>query len=372
MTRTRERPDPPSAKLSVLFISRKWPPAVGGMETYSAELCAELGEMVQLATRVLPGRDNGYPPTAFELLRFFAKTAVFLLTRSRGFDIIHFGDVVLFPLAWLHARRHPRKARFLTVHGLDLLYGNRHGLAPRIYRHFLGWARRNASAVHCYIANSRNTARLADEAGLQPSIAIPLGVRISNNLLPRREPAQPPYLLFVGRLVPRKGAAWFANNVLPKLPHEMELHVVGKPWDATETADLEGNPRVKLLGYLNNEGVDRERANCLAIVMPNRTSPDNTDVEGFGIAALEAARDGVPILASAVEGIIDAIVDGKSGYLIAEGDTDAWVEAIGKIENWSPSERSSHADLAQAEVREHFTWHRVAADTLAAYRAYAS
>ena len=31
---------------SVLFISRKWPPAIGGMETYSVRLTAELAKLI--------------------------------------------------------------------------------------------------------------------------------------------------------------------------------------------------------------------------------------------------------------------------------------------------------------------------------------
>lgn len=356
--------------LNVLFISRKWFPAIGGMETYSVELCTELDNLVSLTTRVLHGRTNGYPPTLFHLLMFMLSSAGYLLARGHRYDVVHFGDLLLFPLAWLHARTHPRKARFITVHGLDLLYGNRSGLAPWVYRNFMAWTRLNAKLIHGYLANSKYTSRLAREAGLEPNIVIPLGVRLDFMAGQSTEIAQPPYLLFIGRLVPRKGAAWFAEYVLPRLDPNIRLHVVGKSWDLNETTSLAGNPRVDLFGYLNDQDLKNQRMACLAIVMPNRSNPTATDVEGFGITALEAARDGVPLLAAKIEGISDAVVDGETGFLLPEGDANAWVEAINVICTWSNAERIAFAAKAQQVISEHFSWRRVASDTVMAYLRY--
>jgi phosphatidylinositol alpha-1,6-mannosyltransferase len=356
--------------VQVLYVSRKWPPAIGGMETYSVELCAELPQFVKLTKRVLPGRANGYPPHPISLLRFLLATATFLLLHGGRYDVVHFGDLVLFPLAWLHAMRHRNVRRVVTVHGLDLLYGNRRGAGPAVYRRFLGWARRRSRAsVHCYIANSRNTARLATEAGFAPVAPIPLGVRLRSPAPMPAAPRQPAYLLFVGRIVPRKGAAWFASEVLPQLPPPMTLRVAGNPWDPRETDKLKANPRVEVLGFLDAPSLDRERAECLAIVMPNRSSTDQTDVEGFGIAALEAARDGVPIIASAIEGLTDAIIDGKSGFLVAEKDVAAWLHAIQRIQAWTPAQRADYARTAVATVAAHYTWTQVARATVRVYNA---
>lgn len=124
------------------------------METYRVELSTELENLVSLTTRVLRERPDGYPPSLFGLLIFMLSSAGYLLTRGHRYDVVHFGDLLLFPLAWLHARSHPRKARFITVHGLDLLYGNRFGLAPSVYRSVMAWTRRNAKLIHGYLANS--------------------------------------------------------------------------------------------------------------------------------------------------------------------------------------------------------------------------
>src|SRR5690606_10595555 len=57
-------------KLRVLFVTRKWPPAVGGMEVYCRELVNELDERVALDLEALPGRSDGQPPSTLALVGF--------------------------------------------------------------------------------------------------------------------------------------------------------------------------------------------------------------------------------------------------------------------------------------------------------------
>jgi glycosyltransferase involved in cell wall biosynthesis len=61
-------------------------------------------------------------------------------------------------------------------------------------------------------------------------------------------------------------------------------------------------------------------------VLPNRRVPG--DMEGFGIVALEAATREVPVVAFGIEGITDAVIDGRNGYCIADGDYRAMREKI--------------------------------------------
>ena len=52
------------------------------------------------------------------------------------------------------------------------------------------------------------------------------------------------------------------------------------------------------------------------------------DVKEFGIVALEAGSCGVPVVASNIQGLRDAVIDGKTGYLIKEGDVEGFLERI--------------------------------------------
>jgi len=66
-----------------------------------------------------------------------------------------------------------------------------------------------------------------------------------------------------------------------------------------------------------------------AFIMPNISIPD--DVEGFGISALEAGACGLPVIASNIQGIRDAILDGITGYLVGERDVAGY---ISKFTRW--------------------------------------
>jgi glycosyltransferase involved in cell wall biosynthesis len=51
-------------------------------------------------------------------------------------------------------------------------------------------------------------------------------------------------------------------------------------------------------------------------------------MEGFGLAALEAAVMGKTVLVSDLEGMKDAIIDGKNGYRIETGNARVWADTI--------------------------------------------
>jgi phosphatidylinositol alpha-1,6-mannosyltransferase len=61
-------------------------------------------------------------------------------------------------------------------------------------------------------------------------------------------------------------------------------------------------------------------------VMPNIKVEG--DAEGFGLVALEASVNGTPVLASAMEGITCAVIDGKNGFLVPPEKETAWIEKI--------------------------------------------
>ena len=61
-------------------------------------------------------------------------------------------------------------------------------------------------------------------------------------------------------------------------------------------------------------------------IMPNNTVAN--DIEGFGIAIIEAGSCGLPVVASNLQGIKDAVIDGKTGYLVEEGDVDGFLKRI--------------------------------------------
>lgn len=361
--------------LQVLLISRKWPPAVGGMETYSWEISRELKKIpgIELHTRVLPGRKDGRPPAPLSIAWFFLKTAHHLLVSKNRYDVVHFGDMVQIGLAGVSRWRSPRTRTVIALHGLDVIYGRRSGVLPFIYRTYLGVARRR-EWIDCFIANSRNTAKLLEEQGFGPVAVVPLGVRLRDDSdRPSIEPiSDERFVLFFGRVFRRKGPRWFAENVLPLLPEDVKLTVVGTVWDEDDGAYLRQNRRVNMPGAFpvdfSRDHFDELKRRAVAMVMPNVRNQDGEDVEGFGLTALEAADHGAPLVAADLEGIRDAVRDGETGFLVTAEDADAWADRIRELLDWSAERRRQFAAKAGQALREHYSWARVAADTVAVYR----
>mgnify|MGYP006276265803 CR=1 FL=1 len=354
----------------VLFITRKWPPACGGMETYSRELTSALSQRADthLDILALPGRPDGRPPRAISLLRFFAAAAWHLLTRGRRVDAVHLADMVLWPLAVWCRLVAPRTRTVITMHGLDLLFARRTSLAGRIYRAYIAGARMCARALDARLANSRATARVAMRAGIPATHVIPLGVRLPS-ITARPLPEHRRVILFVGRLCERKGAAWFAENVLPHLPADVEFHVAGPEGDPRERRRLlAAGPRVQLLGRLSDRDLADRRARARAVVMPN-VPGSQPDIEGFGLTALEAPAQGAVLIAADFQGISDAVIHRQTGFLVPTLDIAGWTARVSEVLAWSYAERTAFVARAQEALRAHYAWSGVAAETRSAYSA---
>jgi phosphatidyl-myo-inositol dimannoside synthase len=137
-------------------------------------------------------------------------------------------------------------------------------------------------------------------------------------------------VLTLGRLVRRKGARWFTAEVLPKLPGEVHYVVAGDGAEAepvraaAAAAGVSG--RVHLLGSGDDETRETAMRGADLFVQPNIRVPG--DMEGFGLVTIEAALRGTPVVAAALEGILDAVVDGETGILLSSEDPDAWVRCV--------------------------------------------
>lgn len=353
--------------MRILFVTRKWPPSVGGMETYSVELVRALSRIANadVKTLALPGRPDGRSPGMLSLLRFVCDVAFHLIANAGRYDVVHFGDFVLSPLVFFTFRFSSSPACVVSLHGLDIFYGNRKGLAPRLYRsmtrimsHVL---RRSGAEV---ISNSTATHDAALAFGINSTV-IPLGAR-SCHIFPRTD-AGKNTILFAGRIIGRKGPLWFADNVLPLLPEHMRLAVAGPEGDASEANGLRLNPRVDMLGSLFGDDLARARREAICVVMPNRPSRDAGDMEGFGLVAPEASAAGAIVLASAVDGIVSAIRDGETGFLIDPDKPHDWANRILAISALTEAERDAFTTRSIALTREHYSWSRVANDTYLVY-----
>jgi glycosyltransferase involved in cell wall biosynthesis len=174
-------------------------------------------------------------------------------------------------------------------------------------------------------------------------------------------------LLSIGRLVPRKGFD-LAIAALPRLPETELLIAGGAP--PGEAADPE---RERLLAVAAEHGV-ADRVRLLGRVGRTRMPAllRSADVvvctpwyEPFGLVPLEAMACAVPVVGTAVGGLLDTVADQVTGRLVPPGDPAALAAAIQPL--LDPRLRNAYGQAGEHRARSRYSWDRVAADTAAVY-----
>lgn len=199
-------------------------------------------------------------------------------------------------------------------------------------------------------------------SGVDPSVFHPDG----------RSADRPPgrhRLLVFGRLVERKGIG-NAITALARLP-DTELVVAGGP----EPQALATDPEVRRLRALADRHGVRDRVRFLGRVAHEDLPPliRSADVvvcvpwyEPFGIVPLEAMACGVPVVASAVGGLVDTVVDGETGIHVPPRDPEALATALAELLA-DPQRRAAYGAAGARRVRSRFSWQRVATQMVHAY-----
>jgi len=173
----------------------------------------------------------------------------------------------------------------------------------------------------------------------------------------------------VGRLVPRKGFADLIS-ALPAVPGT-ELVIVGGPAEGALDDDQEAR---RLRSLAERAGVaDRVRLTGQLARTDMPAMLRSADVvacvpwyEPFGIVPLEAMACGVPVLASAVGGLIDTVVDGITGVLVPPRQVRAIGLALRRLLS-DPSQRTMLGAAGCDRTMVRYTWDRIAADTERVY-----
>lgn len=303
------------------------------METLARGVWQSLHSAYPQARRVSLGRDNRH--LAWWVPWMVLRVAVLLVLRRT--DRVLCGDALTYALVrpLLRVLGVPGVA---IVNGLDVTYSN------PLYRAFVLPAVRSAPVV---LAISAATAQAVESVGVGRDRirVLPLGLAVPGVSAPDRVEARAralrrlslgqdvTLLLTVGRLVPRKGAAWFIAEVLPRLPATVHYALAGEGVDepriraAAEAAGL--GSRVHVLGRVDDEVREELLRGADLFVQPNIVVPG--DMEGFGLVTIEAALRCTPVVAADLEGIKDAVAHEVTGLLVPSGDADAWVAAITRL-----------------------------------------
>jgi len=128
-----------------------------------------------------------------------------------------------------------------------------------------------------------------------------------------------PFILYFGDVTLDKGAHLLVS-VYRKLDSPPPLVLIGRNY-----LDLEGIPGVTALGKLPHRAAIEALRRSLFTVAPSILP------ETFGLMALESAAVGKPIVASAIGGLQDVVVDDETGLLVPPGDPDALAGALRRL-----------------------------------------
>ena len=173
--------------------------------------------------------------------------------------------------------------------------------------------------------------------GADPAI-IPFGATVeplAELPAPRTDPDAPFELLFVGRLVERKGVHLLLD-ALASLPPERRvvLRVVGdgpeRPRLQEQAERLGLGSRVVFHGFVVAGRAQGAHRGVRRFVLPAVVDAKG-DTEGLGVVLLEAMGYGKPTIASAAGGIVDIVRDGRNGFLVPPGDAPALAAAITRM-----------------------------------------
>jgi len=204
-------------------------------------------------------------------------------------------------------------------------------------------ARRVLERARLTICASNALADSARELGAKAVRVIPSAVE-----LPERvgEPADPPEVLFVGRLSPEKGI--------------LDLVQAADGIPLTVAGDGPLRDRVPgALGFVQHTELPPLYERAAVVAVPSHR-------EGFGVACAEAMAHARPVVASAVGGLLDLVVDGETGVLVPPRDVPALRGALERLLA-DPDLRRRLGEAGRARVQERFSWPAVTDATIAAY-----
>jgi phosphatidylinositol alpha-1,6-mannosyltransferase len=355
------------ARPRLLVVSPTYPPAVGGAETLIEAVVSRLDAFdVHIAALETPGFAEADDAAGRAIRRWsneraYGRRALARLNAATVGEALRLRpDVVLSN----HIRLAPATALATA--------GRATGWVQYFHAKELGvWPRQSRLAARCAdasIAVSRYTRDLVLAAGAAPERVhvIPPGVLPPSSCKGRRGDG-PPTLLTVSRL-----EDWYKGHdtILAALPRIRE-RVPDVRWviagEGAHRAELETRVRdagfgeaVTFLGRISDADRDAWLDRADLFVLPSRIPPDGKGGEGFGIVYVEAAAHGLPAIAAAAGGALDAVADGESGVLVPPQDAEAVARAVTDL--LLDGDRRAALGAAAIEHAAGFDWDRIASE----------
>ena len=264
---------------------------------------------------------------------FYAATTRSRLIQSAvangGFDIIHahFGHNGIYALGFAERNRLPL---VVSLHGGDVTtLISKEKYKPGWWNYLTRYKRMFRTA-DLFLAASQEMKTLIESVGCPPEkvVVFRLGIDLDTFVpAPEKRRTDPPLVVMTGRFVPKKGHELGIRAFAQALKQGVsaELVIIGDGLLKSRYLSLIGElsicDSVKLAGVLPPSAVKETIQSSSVVLAPSIVAP-NLDRESGMIVAKEASACGVPVIGHIHGGIPDIIEDGKTGYLVREGDVD--------------------------------------------------
>lgn len=358
--------------MRILLATNDFPPKIGGIQTYCYQLVKNLAllgeEIVVLAPRVegdleFDKRQN------FQIVRVRNKlnlyfTFFFILRRKRierilvahranyarlaswanalfkiSYDIVVYaGEILLSKRKSSIQKNFKRAKKIITIS---------HFTKEKLIR--IGIPQEKIVVIHPGVDPTKFNPRLDSSQ-----------IRERYNLENKK------VILTISHLVKRKGH----RNVLKALPQVLEkipnlvYLIVGKGEEEEAlrkvVKDLKLEGRVIFAGEVRREEeLPLYYGACDLFIMPSYEIKEKGDVEGFGIAYLEAGASGKPVIGGRSGGVPEAIIDGETGLLVDPLNIDQIARALVKL-LINPELSRKLGETGRKRVEQELNWQKVA------------
>lgn len=328
-----------------------------------------------------------------------------ILRENPNISIIHLNDGLMgFCGIWI--KRITSVPVLMTLHGLDIV------MPSRLYqRHMVDRFKKldgiiavsQATAQECIargfdrdrvyvVRNGVDTemSLIDKKTGFRKTLEAKLGIPLQDRKV----------IVSIGRSVRRKGFSWFMTKVLPQLDESIIYLIVGPTdpnirrinfilkmlpdrlahiivlglglgLDEIEVQKALKSPEIRNRAFYLGKQPFEDMVQILKyadlFVMPNIKVIG--DAEGFGLVALEASVNGTPVLASAMEGITCAVIDGKNGFLVPPENEKAWIEKIHTLLSDVPHLRD-FGETAKQFTISNFAWKKMVDGYITVFKKY--
>ncbi|KKW29932.1 MAG: hypothetical protein A3K06_00980 [Candidatus Doudnabacteria bacterium RIFCSPHIGHO2_01_52_17] len=358
--------------MKICFFNSGYLPDRGGVATLAGGLAESLASSPAVGVVKVVAFKNSQPRHEIRgKLEVFAYPykkmwqmifVVFWYTlKFRQFDVFHATNI--FPVGFftlLFGKYIFGKKVFITIHGTDVLAKSGSGLV----KWAKGFTMRRSDRI---LPNSRSTMKLAAE-DYQIDDQIFFVIYPGVTQLSEQKPSvdirrrygltdQDFVVLTVGQLIKRKGTDDLIRAIKGLDDETIKLLVVGEGPEKQNLQNL-----VRELGLASRvvfagsvEGVEDFYETAQVFALPAKYLAEQGDIEGLGIAFLEAQYFGKPVIGTDSGGIPETFRANETGFLVGEGDIAAIAERIKHLRH-NPQIYERMSNAAKTFVRQEFPW----------------